>query len=222
MQNNTKKAIMLGVLLLGCGITSLIGSLLGNKNKINTLDKEQLVHQRALENKSITGAEGNRQKNMLKIYVSGAVLQPGLYDLPYGSRADDAVKAAGGFLNRADTQKVNLALKLKDGMQVNVPFVKGSSSWSTNRQLASKSGSGENSRTGANSVIYEQKRDNRTVNINIASQKELEALPGIGASMAKKIIEYRQKKRFDSIEDLLKIPGIGTAKLNRLKGRIVV
>ena len=218
MENNTKKAIMLGVLLLGCGLTSLLGSVLGNSNRVNSLAEVQVLqrgHSDYVADKYSSVKKSKQQNYTLKIYVSGAVLQPGLYDVPQGARADDAVKAAGGMLEQADPQRVNLARKLKDGMQVNVPFAK------------RKSGYSSGSYAGTNNLhnTYDMQgfgKSDRLVNLNTASLEELESLPGIGASMAQRIIDYRLRNSFNRVEDLVRVPGIGKAKLKNLRGKICV
>ena len=219
MENNTKKAIMLGVLLLGCGLTSLLGSVLGNSNRVNSLAEVQVLqrgHSDYVADKYSSVKKSKQQNSTLKIYVSGAVLQPGLYDVPQGARADDAVKAAGGMTEQADSQRVNLARKLKDGMQVNVPFVKRKSSY------LSKSYAVASNTHNFNTMQGFRNKSDKLININTASAEELESLPGIGASMAQRIIDYRQRNSFNRVEDLVKVPGIGKAKLKNLLGRICV
>lgn len=219
MENSTKKGIMLGVLLLGCGLTSLLGSFLGNSNKVNLLTEAQLLQRGNSDYVSAKDAfvkKSKQQSTMLKIYVSGAVLQPGLYDVPQGARADDAVKAAGGMLEQADPQRVNLARKLKDGMQVNVPFAKRKSGYSSGKYAGTS-----NVQKFEGIQGFSNKSD-KLVNLNTASAEELESLPGIGASMAQRIIDYRQRNSFHRVEDLVKVPGIGKAKLKNLRGKICV
>lgn len=218
MENNTKKAIMLGALLLGCGLTSLLGSFLGNSGKINTLSEAQLLsssHIGYVTDKYSSAKKSKQQGITLKIYVSGAVLQPGLYDVPQGARADDAVKAAGGMTEQADPQRVNLARRLKDGMQVNVPFAKRKSGYSPKSYVGSRNVQNYDMQSFSN-------KSDKLININTASAEELESLPGIGASMAQRIIDYRQRNSFNRVEDLVKVPGIGKAKLKNLLGRICV
>lgn len=219
MENSTKKAIMLGVLLLGCGLTSLLGSFLGNSNKVNLLTEAQLLQRGNsdyVSAKDPFAKKNKQQSTMLKIYVSGAVLQPGLYDVPQGARADDAVKAAGGMLEQADPQRVNLARKLKDGMQVNVPFAKRKSGYSSGNYA------GTSNVQNFEGIQGFSNKSDKLVNLNTASAEELESLPGIGASMAQRIIDYRQRNSFHRVEDLVKVPGIGKAKLKNLRGKICV
>lgn len=215
MQNSTKKAIMLGVLLLGCGLTSLVTSIIGKNSGMELIGEPK--SQKSAHFFMDKGGNQPSKGTLMKVYVSGAVQRPGLYDLSPGTRADDAVLAAGGMTYEADPQRVNLALKLKDGMQVNVPYRKNAAHGSSSYKYHSKANAAEN-----NNYSKAEKMHSSKVNINTASAKELEALPGIGPSMAKRIIAYRQGKSFTRVEDLTKIQGIGKAKLEMLKALIEV
>lgn len=215
MQNSTKKGIMLGILLLGCGLTSLFASILGKNNSMELIaERDAPISSKFLNDKRNKHCD---KSTTIKIYVSGAVLRPGLYDVPIGSRADDVVLLAGGMTNEADSQRVNLAQKLKDGMQVNVPFRKSVKDYHYTNGHAKKSNGSDKNYYNKNAIGLEKK-----ININTASAKELEALPGIGPSMAKRIVAFRQGKSFSKIEDLKQIQGIGKAKLEMLREFIEV
>lgn len=139
----------------------------------------------------------------LRVYVSGAVLKPDVYSLPPGSIVKDALVAAGGPSPEADLDSINLAMPLKDGMHVLIPR------------------KGEASPVAA-SVLSPQSTS-PLININTASQAELESLPGIGPVLARRIIEFRQTHGpFNSIEELKKVPGIGEATFSRIKDYITV
>lgn len=215
MDNRMKKGIMLGVLLLSCGLTSLVGGMIGSSNNgVSVLNLERNKQEGHWGNKA-----KQKQGNMLKVYVSGAVVRPGLYDVPAGARADDAVAAAGGMTMEADPTRVNLAQKMKDGMQVNVPYTK------RNNQkgyVNNKNGYNKINNYAKEKVSKSSANANGKININTASAKELESLPGIGPSMAQKIINHRNQQRFNQVEDLVKVSGIGKAKLERLRDKIYV
>ena len=206
---------MLGILLLGCGLTSLFASILGKNNSMELIaERDASISSKFLNDKRNKHFD---KSATIKIYVSGAVLRPGLYDVPIGSRADDAVLFAGGMTNEADSQRVNLAQKLKDGMQVNVPFRKSAKDYRYTNGHAKKLNGSDKNYYNKNAIGLEKK-----ININTASAKELEALPGIGPSMAKRIVAFRQGKSFSKIEDLKQIQGIGKAKLEMLREFIEV
>jgi len=139
----------------------------------------------------------------ITVYVSGAVVRPGVVTLADGARIEQAVTACGGVLPTADMGAVNLAQLLKDGMQVRVP---------------EKAGQGSASAVAAQTAG----KDDR-VNINTADEKALDTLPGIGPAMAKRIVEYRTTNgAFQSLEELKKVRGIGEAKYEKLKDRVAL
>jgi competence protein ComEA len=143
----------------------------------------------------------------LVIHISGAVHQPGVYALPRGSRVSDAISAAGGALDTADADLINLALQIGDGDRINVP-VEGEVS-AVPMLLPMGSGS------------VQESTASMPININTASQTELESLPGIGETRAQDIIRYRETNgAFQSIEDLQKVAGIGAATFDRLRSLI--
>jgi len=145
------------------------------------------------------------------VYITGAVVRPGLYSLPEKSRVGDAIDAAGGFLADAEKSEFNLAALVEDGTQIDVPFVANSTAQATAPFNVIKTPTPIG--TPANNLI----------NINTASLAELDALPGIGPTTAQKIIDYRnQNGPFASIEDIKRVPGIGNATYENIKNLITV
>ena len=139
----------------------------------------------------------------LVIDVTGEVVSPGVYELPAGSRVIDAIKAAGGARPKAALSDLNLARVIKDGEQIYVdPVYTAGASNRTSARAAAPRG---------------------PININRASASELDSLDGIGPVIAKRIIAYRTVNgAFLTIEDLLKVSGIGDAKLAQFKEKIRV
>lgn len=154
----------------------------------------------------------------IRVYVTGAVKQPAVYELAPNSIIDDAVRAAGGFDASANAVGVNLAQPVFDGMQIYVPDLsEGAESPPpvTSGAVSGAAGSGA-TRFGGNLFAG-------LVNINTATAAELEALPGIGPSTAAKIIAYREEHGpFAAVEALLEVPGIGDAKLAAIRDLIAV
>lgn len=135
----------------------------------------------------------------LTVDVDGAVDQPGIYQLPVNSRINDAILAAGGPLTDANLDSINRAALLKDGMKIYIPA------------------QGEQIALDGNSPASPI----NLININTATQKELEALPGIGPGKAGDIIEYRQNHGdFDTIEDIQNVSGIGESLFQEIKDQI--
>ena len=136
----------------------------------------------------------------LVVHVSGAVLNPGLYQLPPGSRVQDAIQAAGGLLPEADAGALNLAALIKDGQRILVPTI-----------LQAQATAASNTTQAG------------LVDINSASQEALESLPGIGPVLAQRILEYREANGpFATVEDLQKVEGVGTDTFEKLRELVTV
>ena len=156
--------------------------------------------------------------NRILIHVSGAVAHPGIYQLPPDSRAQDAVAAAGGFLPEADESRVNLAKRLKDGMQVRVPLAKNAGSGRRRSSAADNSQIGPNHSGGVAESELAENSGRQLVSLNHGNEQELCSLPGVGPATARRIIAYRTAHgSFAGIDDLLAVSGIGPHKLAELK-----
>ncbi len=153
------------------------------------------------------GQAGNATLPTFVIHVDGAVAHPGVYRLRGSDlRFDDAVKQAGGLLPDADTSAINLAAPLVDGAKLHVPLV-GESGISASGQAASAGGAGSSG----------------LVNLNTASAEELQTLSGVGEVTAQAIIEEREAHGpYVSIEDVMRVSGIGEKKFARIKDSICV
>jgi competence protein ComEA len=140
----------------------------------------------------------------LRIHVTGAVRDPGVYTLPPGSIIQDAIEAAGGALPQASIGSINLAAPVRDGQQV----------YLTNSDEAS---------SAPGLPVSSISTASNKINVNTVKATELESLPGIGPSLAAKIVEFRQQNGpFLSIEDLLNVPGIGPSKLEQIQDLVVI
>lgn len=160
-------------------------------------------------NKVNSGSEISSQETASneKYYVdiSGEVKNPGVYQVKKKTRLVDLIEKAGGLTQNADLDAINQAAFVEDGSKIIIPS-KGSTS----------ENSGENGETSSESSSTGK------VNINQASQDELMTLPGVGAVIAQRIIEYRSGNRFGSIEDIKNVKGIGDATYEKLKDLIAV
>lgn len=149
---------------------------------------------------------------LIRVYVSGAVRHPAVYELPPDSIIDDAVRAAGGFSASADPVAVNLAQPLFDGMQIYVPEV---AEVIAPPPVTAGGSGGVPSR-------FSPELFTGLVDINRANAAELESLPGIGPSLSAQIIAYREANGpFATVEMLLEVPGIGDAKLAAIRDLVV-
>lgn len=161
------------------------------------------------------------------VYITGEVNNPGIVVLPIGSRIVDAIDCAGGITQKADIMKVNLVYMLQDGMKVNIPSSIELKNNPNFEYITMSSGDEKNDSNIKNATTVDTKSESAfkvsNVNINTATQTELETLPGIGPSLALKIINYRKENgKFKSIEELKSVNGIGENKYEEIKKYIYV
>ena len=139
------------------------------------------------------------------VHVDGAVGAPGVYALGGEPRVNDAIVAAGGLAEGADTSGINLAARLSDGEKVHVPLV------------------GEAPQAGTEPASGEPGGSDGPVNLNTATVEELDELPGVGEATALAIVEDRERNGpFSSPEDLMRVSGIGEKKFEKLEGLVCV
>ena len=158
-----------------------------------------------------------KKENTIIVHITGEVKNAGIIELPEESRIADAIEQAGGVTEEADLDQVNLAFVLSDGQKIYIPNKKEREANEEKAYITAESG---------NNVIIKDKIEGgkkQKVNINEAKQEDFEQLPGIGPSIAKKIIEYREQNgKFTSIDELQEVKGIGEAKLENIKEYITV
>lgn len=146
----------------------------------------------------------------IRVYVTGAVQHRAVYVLPRGSIVEDALEAAGGPLSDADLTRINLALELQDQQHVHVP-----QEGEVNPPPVISGG--VSSSPGVSGAV------GGVVNINTATAKELETLPGVGEVTARRIIDYREAHGpFETIEDIQNVPGIGEKTFEGMQEAITV
>lgn len=144
------------------------------------------------------------------VYVSGAVKRPGVVSLAEDARVYEAVEVCGGLLPTADSDSINMAAPVKDGMQVKV---------GEKATLAQR----ENRDSRGVDVEKAAAKENALVNINTADEQALLQISGVGPKTAAAIIEYRQREgSFEVPEDLKKVSGIGEKKFERIKTQITL
>ena len=144
------------------------------------------------------------EQDLITVDVKGAVKTPGIYDLPVGSRINDAVQKAGGLTDNADNKSINLAQKISDEALVYVPTKEEATSQATQSNASNS-------------------KENKKVNLNKASLEELKQVKGLGAKRAQDIIDHRDTNgKFKSVDELKKVSGIGTKTIEKLKEYVTV
>ncbi|MEA3508762.1 MAG: helix-hairpin-helix domain-containing protein [Synergistota bacterium] len=140
------------------------------------------------------------------VYITGAVMRPGVYRIDEGSRVYSLVGRAGGLTDEADAEAFNMAAPLSDGVHVHVP----------------RKGETPAPKEALSAVMIQTPVSGK-IDINRADERQLQDLPGVGPKTAAAILEYRSKQGpFRSPEDLLRVSGIGPAKLEGLRDCIVI
>ena len=144
------------------------------------------------------------EQDLITVDVKGAVKSPGIYDLPVGSRINDAVQKAGGLTDNADSKSINLAQRISDEALVYIP---------TKEEATSQEAQSNASNT----------KENKKVNLNKASLEELKQVKGLGSKRAQDIIDHRESNgKFKSVDELKKVSGIGAKTIEKLKEYVTV
>ena len=149
----------------------------------------------SLRPNEIPAAQNALERLPIRVAVAGEINKPGVYQLPWGSRTEAALSAAGGITANAESSLINPAQILTDGDQVRVPSKQISGS-------ASKPDQPVTNPTG------------ERINLNTATQAQIEGLPGVGPKMAERILQARP---FSSLKDLDAVKGIGPSMLEKLE-----
>lgn len=157
------------------------------KTSANEINREDIVEEKS-----------EKKDDLLIVHVSGSVKRSGVYQLEKDKRIIDAIEKAGGLLEEADPDALNLAEKIKDGMKIYVP------------------------KKGEQPTVAADLKSQSYIDLNLATKEELMTLPGVGEKTADKIIAYREAQPFEKVDDLLKVSGFGKKKMEALKGLIAV
>ena len=197
---NFKKLIFLSIIIVG--VIALIIYKLNNSEKYEEIEYENVYSMEEVEETK----EG--EKSFIILHIAGAVANPGIIKIEEGSRVTDAIEAAGGLTSNADANKINLAYILSDGQKLYIPSIEDEQEEYITQDIGS-------------SILKEGNSDK--ININTATQTELESLTGIGPSTALKIIDYRKENgRFKNIEEIKNVPGIGESKFKAIENEICI
>ena len=195
MENRNKDKIIIGLivalaLVLGNNfVKDKDDNLLDNNVSLLETDNDSLIERNSEDHI----ADDNDQ---IKVHISGQINREGVYEVEDGDRLDDLIKQAGGLSPDADNKSLNLAMKLEDQMKIYIP--------SENEIL-------DQENVGANQIVSkpDSVSENGKININTASKEELMTLPNVGEKRAQAIIDYRDSKKFETIEEIKNVTGIG-------------
>lgn len=211
METDKKDKIIIALII---GIVIVI-----SRNFVSSKNNDELVFEKqglSIEMKSNEDKKNNddnklnsESKNSIKkVHISGEINKPGVYQINEDYRLEDLINDAGGLTENADIDKINLALKLEDQMRIIIP------------NINDKNNDVEISTNQLISPV--EKIDDKKVNINKADKAQLMTLPNIGEKRAQAIIEYREKNKFNKIEDIKNVSGIGDKYFEAMKDMIVI
>jgi competence protein ComEA len=162
---------------------------------------------------------------LLAVYVCGAIRNPAVYRLVPGSRVGDAVTKAGGLSRDADPEAINLAEPLVDGMKIDVPKKgapqideSGAVDLNGRQPRPTRSSSHHSSHHSTGRSGSHKLQAGQTLDINTASESELTQLPGVGPTLARRIVDYRQANGpFSTIDDLQNVSGVGASTFAKME-----
>lgn len=207
MESKNKDKIIIGLII---ALAIVLGNNFVNDkspdlldNKVSLLESEDDFNIESIdENKS-------QQSEDIKVHISGQINREGVYEVKEGDRLDDLIKRAGGLSPDADNNSLNLAMKLEDQMKIYIP--------NKNEILNENSTNTDQLVSKPDSISEDGK-----ININTASKEELMTLPNIGDKRAQAIIEYRDTKKFETIEEIKNVTGIGEKFYQAMQDLITV
>lgn len=170
--------------------------------------------------------EIDNSNNDIYVDIKGQVAVPGVYSFKSvnNARINDLIVKAGGLTKEADTSTINLSKKLEDEMTIIIYSKKEIQNYVKTQDELNKKLELCETKLKNNACINEKKevQSNSKININKASLSELITIPNIGETKAKAIIEYRNKTKFNKIEDIKNVPGIGENLFANIKENITV
>ena len=201
MININKNQIIIAFIVIIICIVIAIYILSLNQQNFNNYEDLEITETEEI-------VEEPEEKEKIKVHIAGSVVSEGIVELEEGARVADAIDQAGGTTADANMDQVNLAYKVQDGQKIYIPNINEEEYEITEDMEGIQN-------------IYETNSD--IININTATQTELELLPGIGPSTASKIIKYREENgEFKTIDDIKNVSGIGDAKFESIKDQITV
>lgn len=206
----TQKRIFIIGIIIAVGIIAFY--VYSKDNNYEEISTEEIMVKNETQTEETTDTE------KIVVHIMGAVKNEGIVELNEGARVSDAINSAGGLAEDADMSKINLAYVLEDGVKIRIPSINDepTEEYMTTDGVEIVESSSQTTQNGGNSK-------SGLININTANETELDSLPGIGPSIAAKIINYREENGdFASIEDIKNVNGIGDSKFEELKDLICV
>ncbi|MFW5992011.1 MAG: helix-hairpin-helix domain-containing protein [Halanaerobiaceae bacterium] len=213
--------VLIGIVLLS-GIVTIVYKNLNNSiilsgmvegergNLTNSVERNEQIE-------SGDNGEDIKEKKLI-VHITGEVINPGVYKLSEDERVTHAIDAAGGKTSVADVDSINLAAPVNDGDKIYIPSIVDTINNDSKNNLGKTSGNSVN-----NGKVYSGSAESDKVDVNRANSEELQQLSGIGPSKAENIINYREENgRFERVDELLDVPGIGEKTLEKIEDSILI
>ena len=223
------------VIIIGILAIILVGWKIYDSKNFEEINSNEIMVSSSNDDKKEIGENEDEEGEMMAVHITGEVKNPGVVRVKEGSRIQDIIEEAGGLTENADITDVNLAYVVEDGMKVRIPS---NDDENLKKNNSGKTGDDEEKSqielakneyitqdSGKGVIVSDEGIDTSSsiVNINTATQTELEELPGIGPSLASRIVEHRnQNGKFKTIEDIKNVTGIGDSKFEKIKDLIKV
>lgn len=210
MSDDKKDKIIYGliiavfILIANFAYTNNIAGIFDKSDKISLIDEDNLND----EDNDMDSNKEAPNDSIKKVYISGEINKPGVYQIKDGDRLEDLINEAGGLTDKASEKTLNLAQRLDDQMKIYIPNIDEENSLE------------DIDPNQAANISANSKSD--LININTASKEELMSLPNIGDKRADAIIEYRSANKFEKIEDIKNVTGIGDKFYEALKDLITI
>ena len=216
MENKKEFIIKIGCICIIIIISVFLIVFYSQKEKQNEVydnffEIDNIENTISLEEKNISNTIENQINiEKIKVYITGEVKSPGVKEVEDGARIEDVIVLAGGLTEFANINKVNLAYKLEDGQKIYIPNV----NEKVEEYITEENGEG---------IVEKTSKSLAKININTADIGKLCELPGVGESLASRIVLYREENgKFKSIDDLKNVSGIGEKKFESLREYVVV
>lgn len=204
MYKNKKEILIVVSLFCILSVMAFVYKYIGNKS--NNQSESISVYTENKEDDSKKTSDKDNLEDKIYVHIDGEVNKPNLYEMKSTDRLKDLIDKAGGLTKDADSSKINLAIKLKDEMKIHI--------YKINEENKNDTIKLDDQNTS--------NLENKFININTANEDDLCKLEGIGPSKAKMIIEYRKKNKFNKIDDITKVSGIGKKTFEKIKDKITV
>ncbi len=180
---------------------------------ISTTTPGKLTPTTKANSASLTPTAQPTRDGIIKVFITGEVIRPGVYEMHDGDRIIDAINLAGGFNEVADQNRVDQAQRVRDEMHIDIPRKASSPLPGTLSDL--------NQPAVAQVAPTTSPADAR-LNINIASAADLDKLPGLGQILSQRIVDYRVKNGpFRNLDDLRKVTGVNNSIIEKIKDLII-